>query len=159
MHWIDNKLLERLNVILRGCVGGECSLDSDYVKTLNCYWQSLKNKGALAMVAWFLRNATPQHKLDAAYCYRPSSVVYRSVCLSVGLSVTAVSPAKTDEPIEMPFGIRTRAGPMSHVLVGVHTGATWWIPLNRQCGAEMRPVVKLLWPLFIIVIFQQFEPP
>jgi len=37
----------------------------------------------------------------AACCYRPSGVV----CLSVGLSVTVVSPAKTVEPIEMPFGL------------------------------------------------------
>jgi len=39
------------------------------------------------------------HGVDAVYCYRPSSVV----CLSV----TLVSPAKTAEPIEMPFGLRT----------------------------------------------------
>ena len=30
--------------------------------------------------------------------------------MSVCLSVTIVSPAKTTEPIEMPFGIRTRCG-------------------------------------------------
>ena len=42
--------------------------------------------------------------VDAAYCYRPRSVVGR---LSVCLSVTVVSPAKTAEPIEMPFGLRT----------------------------------------------------
>jgi len=29
----------------------------------------------------------------------------------VGLSVTIVSPAKTAEPIETPFGLRTRVGP------------------------------------------------
>jgi len=38
---------------------------------------------------------------DAVYCYRQSSVV----CLSVGRSVTLVSPAKAAEPIEMPFGL------------------------------------------------------
>jgi len=27
-----------------------------------------------------------------------------------------VSPAKTDEPIEMPFGLRTRVGPGNHAL-------------------------------------------
>ena len=43
-------------------------------------------------------------------CYRPSSVV----CLSVRRSVTVVSPAKTAEPIEMPFGIWTRVGPRKH---------------------------------------------
>jgi len=50
--------------------------------------------------------------VDAAYYYRLSSVVCRSVCRSVSLcvclSVTLVSPAKTAEPIEMPLGLRTR---------------------------------------------------
>jgi len=50
--------------------------------------------------------------VDAAYCYQPSSVV----CLSVCLSVTLVSPAKTAAPIEMPFGFRTRVGLGNHVL-------------------------------------------
>jgi len=36
-------------------------------------------------------------------------VTYR-VAWSVGLSVTLVSPAKTAEPIEMPFRRRTRMG-------------------------------------------------
>jgi len=53
---------------------------------------------------------------DAAYCYRPSSVV----CLSVGLSVTVESPAKTTEPIEMPFGLWTRVGPSKHIRRGAH---------------------------------------
>jgi len=35
----------------------------------------------------------------AAYCYRPISVVCRLVCLSVGLSVTVLSPSKTAKPI------------------------------------------------------------
>jgi len=41
----------------------------------------------------------PHHSttyVDAAYCYRPSSMVCRSV--------TLVSRAKMAEPIEMPFG-------------------------------------------------------
>jgi len=37
----------------------------------------------------------------AAYCYRLSRVIYRSV----GRSVAIVSPAITAEPIEMPFGM------------------------------------------------------
>jgi len=41
-----------------------------------------------------------------------------SVCLSVCLSVTLVSPAKTSEPIEMPFGLRTWVGPGNHILDG-----------------------------------------
>jgi len=49
--------------------------------------------------------------VDAVNCYRPSSVVCRSV--------TLVSRAKTAEPIEMPFGLRSRVGPGNHVLEGV----------------------------------------
>jgi len=45
---------------------------------------------------------------SAAYCYRWSCVVCQSVCLlvcrSVCLSVTVMSPAKTTEAIEVPFG-------------------------------------------------------
>jgi len=52
--------------------------------------------------------------VDAVYCYRPSSVV----CRSIGRSVTLVSPAKTASPIEMPFWLRTRMGPRNHVLDG-----------------------------------------
>ena len=52
--------------------------------------------------------------LDAVYCYRSSSVV----CLSVCLSVTVVSPAKTAESIEMAFGLRTMVGLKNRVLNG-----------------------------------------
>jgi len=41
-----------------------------------------------------------------------------------GMSVAIVSPAKTAEPIEMPFGVWSRMGPVKHVLDGVHVGAT-----------------------------------
>jgi len=49
-----------------------------------------------------------------------------------------VSCAKTVEPIEMPFGLWTRVSSRVHVLSGVHTGATWRIPLYRPCAAAMR---------------------
>ena len=39
-------------------------------------------------------------------------------CLSVGRSVTVVSPAKTAETIEIPFPFRTRVGTGNHVLDG-----------------------------------------
>jgi len=46
--------------------------------------------------------------LDAAYCYRRSSVVCWPFCLLVDmpicLPVTTVNPSKTAEPIEMLFG-------------------------------------------------------
>ena len=43
-------------------------------------------------------------------------IVTDQVAWSVGLSVTLVSPAKTAEPIEMPFGLWTQVGPRNHVL-------------------------------------------
>ena len=43
------------------------------------------------------------------------------------------------EPIETPFGLWTRVGLRNHVLGGVHTGATWRIPLNRPRVEAMRP--------------------
>jgi len=49
-------------------------------------------------------------------------IVTDRVAWSVGLSVIAVSPAKTAEPIEMPFGIWTRVDPRKHELGG---GAHW----------------------------------
>jgi len=64
--------------------------------------------------------------------------------LSLCLSVTVVSPAKTSEPIEMQFGILSRASPGNHVFHEVHIGATWRIRLNGPCVAAMQPYVKLL---------------
>jgi len=52
--------------------------------------------------------------VDVVHCYRCSVL-----CLSVGLSVTIVNPAKTAEPIEIPFGLCTLVGPRNHVINGV----------------------------------------
>ena len=49
---------------------------------------------------------------DVAYCYRPSSMVCRPVCLSV----TVVSQVKTAEPIEIPSRLKNWLGPRNHVL-------------------------------------------
>jgi len=68
--------------------------------------------------------------VDAAYSYRMSSVVCRSV--------TLVSPAKTDAPIELPFELRTWVGPGNHVLDGVQ------IPHGKEqiLRGEWAPIVK-----------------
>jgi len=50
---------------------------------------------------------------------------------------------KRVELIEMPFGLWTRVGPSKHVLGGVHTGATWRIPLNCPCAAAMQPFCEI----------------
>jgi len=59
----------------------------------------------------------------------------------------STSCSKMAELIEVLFRIWTRVDHRKHVLGGVHTGATWRIPLNRPCAAAMWPIVKLLWPL------------
>ena len=69
--------------------------------------------------------------VDSAYCYRPSSVVCRSV--------TLVSPTKTAEPLEMPFGLRSRVGPRNHVLDG---GQHLPIVRGNFEGEKGRPIVK-----------------
>jgi len=48
----------------------------------------------------------------------PSSMVCRSVCCCVILSHS--EPYKTSETIKLPFGFRTRVGPMNHALHEVH---------------------------------------
>jgi len=80
----------------------------------------------------------PHHNttyVDAAYCYRPSSVVCRSVGLPVGLSVTLVSPAKTAGPIEMPIWLRNRVSPRNHVLHG-SPDPPWEAAILRGKGAS-----------------------
>ena len=57
---------------------------------------------------------------------------------------SAVNPAETAEPIEMPFWLWTQVGPRKHVLGGVHTGATWRIPLNRPRAAAILLLLLLL---------------
>ena len=66
------------------------------------------------------------------------SIVTGRVAWSVGLFVTLVSPAKTAELIEMPFGLRTRVGPGNHVLHGVQI-PPWEGAILR--GGNERPVV------------------
>jgi len=65
-------------------------------------------------------------------------VVTDGVAWSVCRSVTAVSPAKTAEPIEMSFGMWTRVDRGNHYYMWVHIDATWRIRLNRPRAAAMR---------------------
>jgi len=67
---------------------------------------------------------------------RPA-VTYQ-VAWSVCLSVCRSSPAKAAKPIEMPFGLRTRVGPMKHALDG-GAGTLWKGAILRRKGP---PVVK-----------------
>jgi len=79
-------------------------------------WRCRRKKFAFAIsspgefLVYLSRIAVLRTFLYAAYCYRPSSVVCRSV--------TVVRPVKTAELIEMPFGLRTLVGLSNHVLDG-----------------------------------------
>jgi len=50
--------------------------------------------------------------------YVDTAAVTDQVAWSVCRSATLVSPAKTAELMDMPFGLRTRVGPANHVLHG-----------------------------------------
>jgi len=65
-------------------------------------------------------------------------IVTDRVAWLVSLSVTIVSPAKTAEPIEIPFGLWTRVRPRNHILDGGPDPA-WEGSILR--GKE-RPIAK-----------------
>jgi len=72
--------------------------------------------------------------VDAVYCYRLSI----EVCLSVCLSVTIVSPAKTAEPIEMLCGLWTMGRPKEACILD---GSAHWRNLANTnkppiCGGD-----------------------
>jgi len=66
------------------------------------------------------------------------SIVTDQVAWSIGRSVTLMSPVKTAEPIEMPFGLRTPVGIGNHVLHG-GPDAPWEGTILMVKG---RPIVK-----------------
>jgi len=63
------------------------------------------------------------------------SVATDRVAWSVGRSDTLESAAKTAEPIEMPFRLRTRVGPGNHALDGVQI-SSWEGAVLRGKGAS-----------------------
>jgi len=111
-----------------GCIMGELMLRRPLFPGNNCILYNLSSSshfplplklqpcGGIEMcilsLLLLLRCIGHTAYLDAVCCYRPSCVVYRSV----GQSVTLVSPAKTAEAIEMPFGSRTLVCPGNHAL-------------------------------------------
>ena len=71
-----------------------------------------------------------------------------SVRLSVSLSVTVVSPAKTtevDEPINLPFGLSTRVGSRKHVLdgAGVYVSPMEMGKFDGKLGGPFYSIGKL----------------
>ena len=62
-------------------------------------------------------------------------------CLSVCTLVMFVSPAKTPEPIEMPFGRQTHVGPRKHV--GILDGVE--IPREGAIFGRCLPTIEKHW--------------
>ena len=90
----------------------------------------------------------PHHSttyVDAAYCYHPSS----EVCLSVSNSCKPCKNGWTDRDA---VWVVDSGGPKEECVTGGHIGETWQIRLNRPCAAAMRPYVKLLWSLAVIIL-------
>jgi len=56
------------------------------------------------------------------------------------------------EPIQMPFGLWTWVGSRNHVLGGVHSGATWQLPLNRPCAAAMQPFYQITFDHLLLLL-------
>jgi len=79
-----------------------------------------------SFVATLYRSHRSTMYVDAAYCYRRSSVVCHTS-----------EPCKTAEPIEMPFAMWTQLDPRKHVLDG---GAHWHNLANMierfMCGVD-----------------------
>jgi len=99
------------------CSKGRAAIATGWYRIKNMVRDRIRFSGvrvgigkSVSKVATFLDHIarTTYVGLDAVYCYRPSSVVCPTVIL--------VSPAKTAEPIEMPFGLLPRTGPGRHQL-------------------------------------------
>ena len=73
---------------------------SSYASSASAFYISTRQR-RLQMILFRSHHGTAY--VDAAYSYRPSN----AICLLGCLSVTIVSPAKTAEPIELPFGLWT----------------------------------------------------
>jgi len=70
---------------------------------------------------------------------------------------SAVSCAKTAEPIDMPFRMWTRLSPRKHVFDGGahwrHVVNTTEIGLNHPYAAAIRPYIKMVDHLFFCAIY------
>jgi len=99
-------------------------------------WKNFANRSRIDKVIAVVRVAP---FLTHGVCTSMRPVITDGVVWSVSLSVTIMSPAKTTEPMEMPFGLWTVVGPSNHnKLDGVqvpHGKRQFW-------GERRRSIVK-----------------
>jgi len=120
----------------------QCSYSTVYFELTVICWLHFATKNLVIgyliahVIYWVMhfQIIRPHHSttyVDAAYCYRPSSVA----CWSVYHSY---EPRKTAEPIEMPFGLWARLDSTNHVLDAVQI-PVWKGAIFRGKG---RPIIK-----------------
>ena len=106
-----------------------CVHQMNRVNSCNDFGHIDQHQNVSVCISIIIRPDRSTTYVDAAYCYRPSSVVCRTVCRSV----TVVSPAKTAEQIQ--FGFRTQVGPTIQIYQTYHG--------KRQFReGKRRPIVK-----------------
>jgi len=91
---------------------GQTDGQTDRITTLKTALAFLRRAVKIVSEFSIFKQNMPRHKERV----RP---IVADVVWSVRRSVTIVSPARTAEPIEMPFGLWTREGPRNYVLDGV----------------------------------------
>jgi len=84
---------------------------------------------------------TPHH-VTSSITWRNVMSVTLSVGLLVGRSVAIMNPAKTAEPIQMPFGMWTGVGPENHVLA-----ESRWRLRYIRCGAHWCHLANTIEPI------------
>jgi len=147
---------------------GNPEIESFHLNTVRCFaskhkilklslhhsWTTLKMKHHL--IAYFLSNILKILSKSVHVCWsysKPKYDVFETQCNKMWFTskpleirslkletkdVLPVSPAKTAEPIEMPFEFRTRVGPRNHVL-DVGSDPPWKGAILKGKG---RPIVK-----------------
>ena len=109
-----------------------------YVKLLWPLWP------LIIIIMWPHRSTT---YVDAAYCYRPSSVVclivgWLVVRWSVGLSRSWTLQKRLNRSrCRLGYGFVWAQGSMCQM--GMHIDATWRIRLNRPCATAMWPFCRM----------------
>jgi len=69
-------------------------------------------------------------------------IVTDRVAWSVGQSITVLSPTIMTQPIEVPFGMRTRVSPRNHTLDGVQIAPNMQFLGEQACPMTLRELCK-----------------
>jgi len=118
---------------------------------LSTILQYISHKVLLLLIQYILLGRIAVLRIDAAFLYRPSSVV----CLSVSLSRSWAQQIRLNRS-RCRLGCRLGwAEPSKEACVRlVHNGAAWRMWLNCPCAAAMRLYVKLLFTTCYLLVLR-----